>query len=167
MKKVCLALCLCALLLLSASAMAVTAQYRSTQNYMDYLDSQGIKYSYMGVQSSTNDERVRVSYSGDYMDSIVINCFFDEDGDDCTMVFWNMIDYNAADESAVRAVCDALNKKWRFVRFFTDDSDNSVTVQMDVIFGSVSDAGPIGRIALRKIVNISDEAYPDLKAYAK
>ena len=61
------------LALLSAfplQSFAVNCQYATTQSFLDYLDQRGVCYNWLGL-SSSGDEQVRVSYSGDNKDEIL------------------------------------------------------------------------------------------------
>ena len=63
--------------LLSVSSPVVhadAAQLRSTQAFMDYLDQEGVKYTYLGMDD--RDEVVAVSYTLENFSSITCNADF-------------------------------------------------------------------------------------------
>ena len=68
---------------------------------------------------------------------------FSPDNESATFFIWNLVDYNAADTGFVRALCDRLNADWRWVTFYTDQSDNSVNCSCDCALTDSPEAGEI------------------------
>ena len=149
---------------ISAFAVPNSVAYSSTRDFLTVLDNESIRYSYDGINND-NDERVKVSYSLDDT-KITVICFFKEDTKSCSMRVWNFIDYEASDANQVIQTLDQLNSKYRWVKFYSDASDNSVTVSLDAVFRN-NDVGEICRECLRHIVNICDDCYTILKPYNK
>ncbi len=122
------------------------------QQFMTYMDRQGIKYT------DVSDYVVRVSYSGDNMETIATYIFFDEDGDDMVQVACSSI-ANFKDSMAAGLVaCNTMNAKYRWVKFYLDkDCDLECTIDAYI------DESTCGSECLRlvkRVVNIVDEAYP-------
>lgn len=155
-------------LLFCATALAVPSnvQYSTTKSFLEVLDSEGIHYICEGIDSD-NDEVVKIQYGLDDNTSITVKCYLAEDGSECNMRVWNLIDYDIGSFDAVVQKVDEMNRTYRWTRFYTDPSDNSVTVAMDVVLRDNADAGDICREALRHIVQICDDAYPSVKEYDK
>ena len=125
--------------------------------FMSYMDSECVKYSDLDTE---NDNVVKVVYNGDNLNSIPIYVFFDTD-DDPLVQFkcWNIANFKGKEDKAVR-LCNNLNAKWRWVRFFVD-SDSDIIADID----AVVDFGSCGAECLqlvRRIVNIVDESYPEI-----
>ena len=80
-RKIALLLIL-ALLCLSCAALAEDSapQYAATKDFVAVLEANDLKYSYKGIDDDT-DENIRVSFSDDDYDSIVLNVFFSKDSD--------------------------------------------------------------------------------------
>ena len=166
MKKYFALLLALALLLAAVPALAIDAQYAGTRNFLSYLDDNGIKYSYMGISGTNEYEQVRVVYTGDNLSEITINCYFAKDNTRCALLCWNVIDYDEAQLLPLISELNNLNKQYRYARFYTDSSDNSVTAQFDVLL----DENISGRFVYRglsALVDIVDAAYPSLKPYQK
>ena len=127
--------------------------------YMDaftsHMDQKGVRYS---VES---ENRVRISYSGDNADSIVVNAFFDKDGEGkVQFIVWHLGKFSESRLAAGMAACNALNAKWRWVKFYLD-SDNEGCADCDALLDE-SSAGEECMELLLRIVDIVDKAYPDL-----
>ncbi len=150
----------------SPLASAATAQYSSTQEFMDYCDRQGIKYTYNGINESTHREQVRTSWSGNNMSSLTVNLFFDQDLETVRLYAWNIIDYNSYNYSTMLEVVNNLNAQYFWVKFYCDTSDNSVTGEMSIPLRA-GVCGPLALDALSACVSIIDQAYPQLQPYAK
>ena len=156
-------------LLLSVSMIpsyAVTAQYSTTQTFLDLLDEKEMKYTWNGVNDAL-DEKVTFRWAGDNNDDITALLFFDDELDDVSMRVWNLIDFAEADYPLVLKVVNDLNSRYRFVRFVCDTSDWSVSVETDVPLKSGKESAEIAYDMLIYLVLIADQGYPDLLPYAK
>ena len=142
-----------------------TAQYSSTQAFMDAMDEKGIIYTYKGIDDD-NDEWLEIVYTGDYCDNIDIIVYFKADTQEANFRFWNMVDFNSADYREVLTVVNQLNSDYKWVKFVVDTRDYSVQSEADVIFHPV-DVGDICLETLSHIVNVSDLAYHVLEPYVK
>ena len=122
------------------------------QQFMTYMDRQGIKYT------DVSDYVVRVSYSGDNMETIATYVFFDEDGDDMVQVACSSI-ANFKDSMAAGLVaCNTMNAKYRWVKFYLDkDCDLECTID---VYIDESTCGSECLRLVKRVVNIVDEAYP-------
>lgn len=157
---------LLALLLLACIAPATLADsdvpsIESTKQFLTYLDSKDIKYTFQG--ESDGKEVVKVSFGGDYMDTITANFFFSKDGEDVAIRIWDIISFDSSKFAAICDVANDLNCKYRFAKF-TVDSDNTVTMAVDAVFRT-NDVGEICYELMHRSVNICDEAYPMLSRY--
>ena len=167
MKKLILALLILTLTLSAVPALAITAQYPTTQRFMDYMDANGTKYTYVGVNSNTQNEHVDVVFNGDNRSSIKVECFFNKDLNRCVVYVWNVIDYDAGSKSLVVMALDGLNSKYYFTKFYTDDDDNSVTAEGYIRLDDSADYSSIISRLVNMMAQVVDEAYPTLKIYAK
>jgi len=125
----CLALTLVLVLALGSTAFATTAQYRSTQNFLDFLDGKGIKYTYVGVVD-TDIERVNVSYTLDNFASLQCSIFFKSDCEEVSLRIWNIIKAKAG-KSLITATLNELNADYKFVKYVYDESDSTVQAEVD------------------------------------
>lgn len=149
--------------MLVAPALAATAQYSSTQDFLDALDASGIDYTNQGVYEETEDELVRIEHDEDGV-SYVILCSFDKKEDRSDFFIWNLIDFDAANRDDVLYICNDLNLSYKYVKFYVDDSDNSVTAYTDLIYGP-HDRGDILTELLSYLTRIVDIGYNRLAQY--
>ena len=124
------------------------------QLFLDYMNAEGIRYTDEG------ENRVRVSYSGDNLKSIPVYVFFDKDGDPIVrFVCWDVANFKNKDERGIKA-CNELNAKWRWVKFYVD-KDSDIIVECDA-YVDAETCGETCMRLVRRMVNITDEAYPDI-----
>ena len=149
------------------SASAVSGQYRMTRLFMEYMDANDIRYSYKGVDSESGEEEITVSWDGENMSTIRLHFFFDEDEDICSIRVWNVIDFDPANLEAVVDLCDQMNHGYKFLTFYTDRDDNSVTASIDAILMDTDDCGKILFEYMYYMVSICDKVYPELKPLSR
>lgn len=122
--------------------------------FKEYMDENGIKYT-------ERDERiVKVVYNGDNLKSIPVFVFFDEDGDGLVQLkCWEIANFKGKESKAL-VVCNELNNKYRWVKFYLDD-DADILVSIDAIIDAAT-CGEECMSLVRRVVNITDEAYPEI-----
>ena len=140
-----------------------TAAFASSQSFLDAMDSEGIKYTYQGLDSD-GDDWIEIKYTGDYCDTIDIDVYFSSDEDEANFRFWNVIDFNSEDYREVLSVVNQLNYDYKWAKFYVDTNDYSVTVSLDVLFPT-GYAGSICLESLEQIVAISDYGFHSLEPY--
>ncbi len=150
---------------LSAPALAVKAQYPTTASFLEYLDSKDMKYKYLGVDQD-DDEEVTVSFEGDYMDTIKVEVFFDEDLDVVSMRVWDVIAFKEEDFFDVLKTVNELNDQYKFINFTVDTDDWTVTASLDAPLRDCEEAGEISFDGLYYIMMIADEGYDVLAKFA-
>ena len=102
-----------------------------------------------------------VTYSGDSMPTIRCLFFFDEDCESVAIRVFDILKVPKEKTAAIFLTVNALNSKFRFVKFCVHTEDSTVQAEMDASFRD-HDVGEICRELLSRCVNICDEAYPDL-----
>lgn len=164
MKRIAItALAILMLLSMSVGALAVPSNvaYQSTRSFLEVCDQEGLKYTYNGVDND-NDETVLLDYSLDNT-SITVRVFF-EDEASCGIRVWYLITYDPSRLGEIVEACNNLNNQYRWVKFYADTSDNTVTASADVEFGD-NPAGNVVRTMLRRVVNITNLGYNELMQY--
>lgn len=158
-----------ALLLVSvmvcACALAVSPTFDNTRRVMDGLDSENIRYTLIGLTDDKEDEQIKVSYSGENMDSIDLNIYVGADNDYIRIYCWDIITFDESALPQLVSVVNDLNKEWAYIKF-TCDSDNTVTAR----FNAYAFGDGVGKIAsemVDSIVYVVDEAYPSLAPFNK
>lgn len=149
----------------STTASATAAQYSTTQEFLNLCDQRGTKYTYVGISQSTNNEQVRLQWTGDNINSITVNMFFDPDLDAVYLYCWNIINFSSFNTSAVTERVNQLNADTLYVKWWVDTSDNSVTGEISCPVG-IGYAGQVAYEAMRQMVLRVDNYYPQLSPYA-
>ncbi len=121
--------------------------------FLNHLDAKGIKYD------DRDEFHVVISYSGDNIRSIRIHVSFDKDGEGMVQLYaWDIGNFSGDKLAKGLITCNELNAKYRWVKFYLD-KDKDVCVSLDAYI----DEHTVGEECLnlvRRMVNISDEAYP-------
>ena len=156
MMILCLSLC--------SVSLAASVQYSSTQEFLTYLDQKSVVYTLEGVDNS-GYEVVTVGNKGAAF-RYDIKYFFDDNLNNTGIRVWNVIEYSAADFAKVVRICNDLNDSYRYAKFIADESDNTVTCSMDLIYRT-NDIAEIHWEATLRVVDLLDTAYEALSIYAK
>lgn len=145
----------------ASMAFAETAQYHSTQVFLDYLDQKSVKYKYSGVDSDA-DEVVKVSYSVDNYDSLTITLFFDEDCDSVSMRMWNILTATAGKNFILNTLAE-LNADYKYAKFVYDPDDSSIQAELDMYINANTCGRPV-LDAISTLITIvdNDEVYAKL-----
>jgi len=121
------------------------------QLFMQYMDANGIKYT------DCDEHAVRVAYTGEYLKAIPIFVFFDRDGDPLTAFkCWEIASFKDKRDRAI-VVCNELNSKYRWVKFFVND-ENNIVADADAMLDA-STCGEECMSIVRRLVSIIDESY--------
>ena len=148
----------------ATGALAASTEYRATEQFIECLVNRGVKYSYDGM-TDNDKEHMHVVYNGDYMDSIRIDIFFDSDNAHASLRCWDLIHYSDADFAKVLRVCNKVNNDYKYTTFFADESDNTVSVKMDLVLLEEMDCSEIIRESMIRMVNIADDNYEAFTPY--
>lgn len=123
------------------------------QLFIKYMEEKGIKYT------DRDENHVTVSYSGDNIKSIKFHVAFDKDGEGMVQIYaWDIGNFGGDKTAKGIEVCNELNAKYRWVKFYLD-SDKDVCVSTDSYICEAN-AGSVCLNLVRRMVNIVDEAYP-------
>lgn len=121
--------------------------------FIDHLENMGVKYT------DRDEHLVTVSYSGDNIQSIKFHVAFDKDGDGMVQIYgWDIGNFGGDKTDKGIEVCNEMNKKYRWVKFYLDN-DNDVCVSTDSYICEAN-AGSVCLNLVRRMINIVDEAYP-------
>ena len=146
-----------------SQSFAADCRYATTQNFLNYLDNRGITYTLKGLDSD-DDEVVTIEYTGNNKSSIETRWYFDNDPVRVEVKVWYVIKYSVKDYYYVLEAVNQINSDYRYVKFFADISDNSVTAQFDMPI-SANNAGEMCYDVLRRMINLIDDAYLSLRKY--
>lgn len=123
----------------------------------DFFNSKGVKYTIL------NDDEgiIKVLYSGKNKSDIEM--FLNFDNDEKTISIHAYAIAKPKDDSAVSKakayiVCNLLNIKWRWFKFYLD-SDNEFTASVDAIIDLYT-AGEECLELFERMANVIDDSYP-------
>lgn len=138
--------------------------HASTSKFIDGMKRKGIKYTYEGQNERTKKDIVKVRYSGDNMDTIEVQYFFNDDCEDAAIRVFNMCRVPKDKIAGIYRVISAQNNHYRFAKFCLDESDNTIQMEMDPVFRA-NDVAEICLELLSRSVNICDEAYTEFMKF--
>lgn len=152
-----------AITIIPAKSYAVTCQYPTTQAFVDSLDEEGIRYSWLGVDSD-GDEHIRITYNGNNMPSIQTDWYFEKDPQRVSFYVWDIIHFENEDYYDVLDTVNTINKDYRYLCFYIRNKDNSVNANycMPLIVNSTA---ALCSDVLHRFINILDDVYVDMQKY--
>ena len=142
---------------LIAPATAFADKGAAAAAFTQYLDQKDVIYTYQGKTDSGKD-RVKISYDCENT-SLTAQFVFDTDDEAVAVYIFNLYEARYSQIDDCKKLCNDMNAKYRFVKFYLDEKDNTITVQADAIFRS-HDIGDICYELLLRSLDIADEAYP-------
>ena len=137
----------------SYSKSTTTAQLTSTQTCLDYLDANGIKYSYKGM-GDTGRERVTVSYNCDNFESLTVTLLFDPDEDEVDLRIWSIITVTAGRNRTLETI-QSLNAEYKYCKFVLDESDSTLQAELDLLIDKDHCGQPIAD-AFKRMIAVVD-----------
>lgn len=144
-------------------AKAAEAVYASTRAALAYLDQEGIKYTLKDVDSD-GDERVDVSYSLDNFDSATVHLYFSEDGEKVSLRIWDVVKPTAGKNYVLNTV-NKLNCGYKWSKFTYDESDSTISMEMDMYIDAASCGAPVRKAIRIMILELDDDTISaELKA---
>lgn len=167
-KTMAFALGLCLLVSGTALVRAETPMAQSTRDFVTTLEEGGFSYTYKGLNAAGTSESLLLDYNSSVFGSSRIRAEFSLDEGSCRLFLWNMVDYDPEQQSEVAASCDAVNAYYKYVKFFTDSSDNSVTALVDVRLSKSFPCSELVSSSLYSLLYTSENAYEEeFSRYAK
>ena len=122
-----------------------------------YLDSQGMHY-----RERSDAPVLQIGIGGlknaGQMEVIVV---FDDNDRTVSLRSFNLCQVPEEKKAAMYAACNAVNRQYRWVKFYIDEKDSTVTAQDDAVLQADSAGQEIFELIIR-MSNIVDEAYPTL-----
>ena len=120
-----------------------------------YLDARGLRYFY----DESQPEVIRTGFGGLKNKQLLeILCIFGEDGSDVAIRSFNFCNVPTAKLAEAHAFCSEMNKLYRWVKFYIDENDNTVTLADDAVIQLDSCGEEVFELILR-MAQIADDAY--------
>ena len=119
---------------------------------MEYMRREKIRYE------DVREFVLKVTYTGANVSTISIYLYFDEDGEaNVALKSWNIVNFAGRVDEAV-ALCNTLNAKYRWVKFYVDE-DADVVAELDALVSEQS-CGSSCMNLIRRMTSVIDDAYP-------
>ena len=130
---------------------------KSIEKVKEYFASKQLK-----AREVDNGEALRVGFSGmENAGAVEIIIFFDEDDSAIALRSFNLLTVGEEMKPKLYKICSELNARFRWVKFFIDENDNTITVAEDAVTQLDSVGEETFELVLR-MTHIIEEAYPAL-----
>ena len=145
--------------------------FNNTKRLIRVLDREGMRYTVHETAGSGGEDVVELSFRNDSREghefTYTVKIYLSSDNTVVSYRVWNLIDYASSSADTIPIVCDDLNYRWKWVVFYSDPSDNSVTAAMDFVTGDWSGMGDVIFTGLVHLDNVLSVAYDTLMPYEK
>lgn len=132
----------------------------STRAFTELLDAKNFSYRDLGPTSSGRDT-LSVGIGGKNMSGVTIRFFFDTDCHGASLRVFDILKFTDEQRPKILETINNLNQEYRFAKFCAQDDDNTVQMEMDLIFRE-NDVAEICEEAMVRAYQICDDAYPTL-----
>ena len=134
--------------------MAKYSMQQYLSRFLDQMDSENVKYT------QREDNIVRVAYTGDNLETIAVFIIFDTEGEPLVQLkCWNIASFKGK-EVLAKNVCNELNARFRWVKFYVDP-DSDIIADLDAMI-DIDTCGEECLAMVRRMVSIIDDAYPTI-----
>ena len=120
-----------------------------------FFDSKGIKY-----RVEEENRKIRVVYDLDNVNDFVVNIFVDNDDAGVAVRSFYYVKFPANKAEAMYKKCSEINGRFRWIKFYVDDDDNTVTLAVDGVI-QLDSCGEEVYELMGRMLNIADDAYPE------
>jgi len=159
-KLMALLLAFCLLLSMVPMAFAETTQFFLTEKVLTGLKEKGITYDYGGLNDKGTAEYFWVNYNGQYMNDIEMKVYVNNDYSRLSIYVFNIVTYDTANFISVMRACNQANYDYAYLKFYCDETDNTVTAEFDC-YVTVGSAGEIAAEMIETTAWVADVVYND------
>lgn len=101
---------------------------------------------------------IRTGFNAHNKDHVEVLLIFDGD---TTMGLrsFNYVKFPEEKKAAMYQLCSEMNKQYRWVKFYVDEQDNTITLSDDAVI-QVETAGEESFELMMRLIGIADQAYP-------
>ena len=155
----------------AALAGITEARFSNAKRYILALQERDMYYSYLTDYSDEEEDWISVPLNDESTGGISFDydvyAIFTSDNSRGTLLVWNLIDFNPSYVDDVRTICDSLNYQYRWIRFYVDTYDYSVSADISCPLTDSADTGILMWDATLHLYNVISFAYDELAPYAK
>lgn len=136
--------------------------FYATQEFVNHLKKEELKYTLHEAEDpESGKDRVIVKFGGENISDIVIQFFFSDDSEDAGVRIFDIVKVPEMKSNKMIKVINDLNNKYRFAKFCLDMKDDTIQLEIDLIFRQ-HDIGAICTEAMLRALRICDDSYPEL-----
>ena len=122
-----------------------------------FFDEKGIHY-----EEDKDGNSLRVGIGGlENMDHIMVYLNFDDNNRGVCLRAFNLCKIPEGKVDALYELCSDLNADYRWVKFYVDSNDNTITAEDDAVVSPESAGAELFEL-LARMTKIVDKAYPDM-----
>ena len=126
-------------------------------NTKAYFDNKGLHY-----REVKDGKALRIGMNGfDNIPSIDILLVFGDSDKDVALRVYDLCKFNADKQGKMFKACSAMNAKFRWIKFYVDKSDNTISAENDAVISPETAGSEVFELVMRTC-SIVDEAYPEL-----
>lgn len=151
------ALVMCLVMLLGGTD-TNTAKLATTEAFIAAMEQEGLTYSYIGLDD-VGDEVLTSTFGEEPLNEVEIFVYFSSDLENVDMYAWYLMAFEPEQRDEVIEACNAANAKYRYVRFYVDDSDNSVNADLNYSLSDAAAGGEATVLLLCQMASIVNESY--------
>ena len=120
-----------------------------------FLDSKGVKYS------NVRENLITITYSCDNIDTVKTYVLFDDNDRTVGIKAFDICKIPKDKVDSLYKICSELNEQYRWVKFYVEERDNTITAEDDAVVQADTAGDEIFEL-VRRLIRIVDEVYPEL-----
>ena len=137
--------------------------YNTTKRFIAALKAHDIHYSTRNAADESEADKVYITFTSTSVKGVTykytITAIFRSNNNEMVFKVWDLIEYNAADTNAVIKTCDEMNQKYKWIRFYTNPSVNSVTADLYLECADIDGIGDVLFEGMVDLASVLDGAY--------
>ena len=154
---------------LGGSVFAAEPQAQVTKDFIDLIDTvDGITYT-VGDPVEASDgtyDIVRIRYEGELSEySSNVSVLFQQDGSEAQLMMYRLIYFNEEDLADVLAAVNDVNARSTGIKFYVDQSDNSVTAEFMQLLPENGGAELVAH-AFGFMIGLTDSVYEEIEQFS-
>lgn len=121
-----------------------------------YFESQGLKYSELPDEKNVV---LSVRFNGKNKPELEVLLIIDEEAHNVALRSYNYCLVPEEKKNIIYKVCSDMNRNVRWVKFYVDEKDNTISVEDDAILAEENAGDECLELCIR-MIRICDDCYP-------